>query len=171
MDLSLLQQFFQNNPERQQDYADFIQRYQDNPASISDEEAARRYREIMRHTSTDAADEANEQAFGGLPVNMLKSLAGSFLGANNDPNRPYDGYNYNDEDEAAQPRNVGRMARRAEEQDPDLLTQLLGKDSPLNSDLGRAALAGGAAYLASRALSGKGGTGIDLSRILSRAQR
>ncbi len=171
MNMSLLEQFFQQHPERRQEYADFIQRYQDNPDSISDEEAASRYREIMRHASDAEADEANDQAFQGLPIDTLKSLAGSFLNANNDPNRPYDGYQFNNDDEAAQPRNVGRMARRAEQKDPDLLDQILGKDSPLNSSMGRKALAGAAAYLSSRVLgdkSGKSGSGINLSSILSK---
>ena len=49
------------------------------------------------------------------------------------------------------------MASQANQQDPDLMEQLVGKDSPLNSTLGKAALAAGAAFLASRVMSGQGG--------------
>lgn len=153
----LLQRFFGTNPQRQQEYGDFVQRYQSDPNSISDEEAARRYRELMRHAPPDLADEAHSQAFEQLPPQDRRALADRFRDATQDPNRPYDGYRYSDPNEAADPRNLGRMARHAEDQDPDLMDQLMGKDSPLNSTLGRAALAGAAAFLASRVLSGQGG--------------
>ena len=157
MAMDLLQKFFSTNPQRQQEYGDFLQRYQNDPNSISNEEAARRYRELMRHAPPDLADEAHSQAFGQLPQQDRQALADRFRDATQDPNRPYDGYHYNDPNQAADPGNLGRMAHQAEQQDPDLMDQLLGKNSPLNSTVGRAALAGAAAFLASRVLSGQGG--------------
>lgn len=163
MAIDLLQQLFGGNPQRQQEYADFLRRYQDDPNSISDEEAARRYREMMRNAPHDLADEANERAFGQLPDQDRRALAEQYRDATRNPSRPYDGYDYDDDEQAAQPRNLGRLTRRAEEQDPDLFGQLFGQDSPLNSTLGKAALAGAAAFLASRVLSGQqGGGGIGL---------
>jgi hypothetical protein len=156
MAADLLQKFLGTNPQRQQEYADFVQRYQDDPTSISDAEAARRYREMMRNAPPDLADQAHDQAFGQLPSQDRRQLADRFRDATQDPNRPFDGYNYNDPNQAADPRNIGRMARQADQQDPNLMDQLLGKNSPLNSTLGRAALAGAAAYIASRVLSGQG---------------
>src|SRR5690349_4476231 len=170
MALDLLQRFFGNNPQRQQDYADFAQRYQNNPNSISDEEAARRYRELMRNVPPDTAADANAQAFQQLPQEDRHALAKHFSDATQDPNRPFDGYNYSDPNQAADPRNLGRMAGQASSQDPDLLEQLMGKNSPLNSTLGRAALAGAAAYLANRYLSGQGqglGQGLGLGQAQS----
>lgn len=155
MAMDLLQQFFGTNPQRQQEYADFVQRYQDDPNSISDEEAARRYREMMRNASPKMAAEAHQHAFEQLPQQDRRAVADRFRSATEDPNRPFDGYTYSNADEAADPRNLGQMAGRASEKDPDLLEQLVGKDSPLNSTMGKVAMAAGAAFLASRFLGGQ----------------
>lgn len=156
MAMDLLHQFLGSNPQRQQDYADFLQRYQNDPSSISDDEAARRYRELMRQAPPDLADEAHNQAFGQLSQQDRRVLADRFRDASQDSRRPFDGYRYDDPNQAADPRNLGRMTRQADQQDPDLMTQLLGQNSPLNSTLGRAALAGAAAYVASRVLGNQG---------------
>jgi hypothetical protein len=158
MAIDLLQQFFGTNPQRQREYGDFLQRYQDDPSSISDEEAARRYREMMRHSSPDLAADANAHAFDQLPQQDRSALAERFRTAHQDPSRPFDGYTYADPNEAAEPRQLGRMAGQASQQDPDLLEQLVGQDSPLASTAGKIALAAGAAFLASRFLGGQGGT-------------
>ena len=155
--MDLFQQFFGTNPQRQQEYADFVQRQQNDPNSISDEEAARRYREMMRNAPPELAAEANQHAFEQLPQPDRRAVADRFRAAHEDPNRPFSSYNYADPDEAADPRHLGQMAGQAAQQDPDLLEQLVGKDSPLNSTLGKAALAAGAEFLASRLLSGQSG--------------
>ena len=155
MAIDLLDRFFGTNPQAQQDYGDFVRRYQDDPNSISDEEAARRYREMMRNAPPDVAAAAHEDAFGQVSQADRRAAAERYRDANNDPNHPFDGYTYNDPDEAAAPGNLGRMSRQAEEQAPDLFDTVFGKDSPLSSTLGKAALAGAAAYVASRVLSGR----------------
>jgi hypothetical protein len=157
MAMDLLQQFFNRNPQRQEEYGDFLQRYQNDPSSISDEEAARRYRELMRQAPPELAAEANQHAFEQLPQQDRRALADRFQAAHRDPNRPFDGYTYDDPNEAADPRHLGRMAGQATQQDPDLLEQLVGQESPLNSTLGKVALAAGAAFLASRVMGGLGG--------------
>lgn len=156
MAMDLLQQFLGANPQRQQEYSDFVRRFQNDPNSISDEEAARRYREMMRNAPPEVAAEANQQVFSHLPEQQRQALADHFRNASQDPNRPFDGYSYDDRNQAADPRNLGRMASQATQQDPDLLGQLVGPNSPLNSTLGKAALAAGAAFLASRVLGGQG---------------
>lgn len=159
MAMDLLQKFLGSNPQKQQEYADFVRRYQEDPNSISDEEAARRYRELMRNSPQDLADEAHQHGFGQLPEQERRKLAQQYQDANSNPSRPFDGYNYNDPNQAADPRQLGRMTQQAENQDPDLFGQLFGQNSPLNSTLGKAALAGAAAFLASRVLSGQGQQG------------
>lgn len=156
MAMDLLQKFFGSNPQQQEEYSDFVQRQQNDPNSISDEEAARRYREMMRHAPSDLADEANQHGFGQMPEQDRRKLADQFSEANRNPGRPFDGYRYNDSDEAADPRQLGRMTRQAENQDPDLFDSLFGQSSPLSGTLGKAALAGAAAYAASRFLGGQG---------------
>jgi len=171
MAMDLLQKFLGSNPQKQQDYADFVQRYHNDPNSISDEEAARRYRELMRNAPQDLADEADQHGFGQLPEQDRRQLAQQYQDANGNPSRPFDGYNYNDPNQAADPRHLGRMTRQAENQDPDLFGQLFGQDSPLNSTVGKAALAGAAAFHASRVLSGgQGGAGGGLGGLLGGQQ-
>ena len=48
--------------QQQQDYADFLRRYQEDPGSITPDEAAQRYRELMSLASSDEAAEAHDQA-------------------------------------------------------------------------------------------------------------
>lgn len=138
-----------------QQYQDFSQRYNNDPNSISDAEAARRYREMMAQTPQDDNNEdyGDDQVFGQLSPDDRRRLAQQYQQATQDPNRPYQGYPQNMPlDEAAQPRNLGRMTRQAARQDGDLLDQIVGPNSPLSSTAGKLALAGGAAFLASKFL-------------------
>lgn len=148
-----LGQFFGQDPNRQQDYQDFAQRYQNDPSQISEAEAARRYRELMAsgQLRDDDVDEANQQAFQQMPQQDRRALAEQFQQATRDPRRPYQGYPQDlGLDQAADPRQLGRMASRASREDPDLLEQLVGPNSPLNSTGAKLAMAGAAAYLASK---------------------
>ncbi len=151
-----LNQFFGQDPTRHQDYQDFSRRYQADPSSISDAEAARRYRELADQLDDDDLDEAHEQGFSQLPQQDRRQLAEQYQRATQDPNRPYQGYQQGqDLEQAAQPRELGRMTRRASREDPDLLEQLVGQNSPLASTGGKLAMAGAAAFLASRFLGGR----------------
>jgi hypothetical protein len=171
MAMDLLQQFLGGDRQRQDDYDDFVRRFQNDPHSISDEEAAHRYREMMRNAPPDALEEANEYAFGQLDPQDRRQVAERFRQRHDDPSSPFQGFQYRDDDEAADPRNLGRMMRQAEDQDPSFLEQILGGGrgramgqgggqdqlgSLLNSPMGKAAMAAGAAYLANRFLSQQG---------------
>lgn len=73
-----------------------------------------------------------------------------------DSSRSFAGYrNDLDEERAASPRELGRMTRHASQQDPDLLSSLLGGNSLLASRGGKMAMAGLAAFAAKRFLSGR----------------
>ena len=165
MAIDPLQQFF-DDARRQDDYDDFVRRFERGPEAISGEEAARRYRELLHHAPPELVEEASERALAHLSGEQRRALAGRFRRASDDPGAPFQGFGFRDEDEAAQPRNLGRLMKRADEQDPGLLEQILGaaraaepdgdEGAPLSGTLGKAALAEGAAYLASRALSERG---------------
>lgn len=149
-----LGQFFGQDPQRQQDYQNFSQRYQQDPNSISDQEAAQRYRELMSQANPQDVEAAHQQAFGQLPEPDRQQLAQQFQQAHQDQSRPFQGYPQGmDLNSAAQPQQLSRMAAQAHQQDPDLMTQLVGPSSPLASTGGKLALAGAAAFLASRYLS------------------
>jgi hypothetical protein len=160
------------NTPQQQELADFLRRYQEDPNSISAEEAASRYRELIGVASPEAAAEAHDQAFAQLPSQERHALAQQFQAAQNDPTSPFDGYGYDDLDKAAAPRTLGLMAQQASQQDGGLLDRLLGEGSPLNSTLGRMAMAAAAAYLARKLLGGQQSTGapapggLDIDSIL-----
>ena len=146
-----LNQFLGQDNTRQQEYQDFSQRYHADPSQLSDREAAQRYRELASQLDPEDMDEAHEHAFGQLPEQDRRELAQRFQQATQDPHRPYQGYPQDyDLDRASQPRELGRMASRASREDPDLLEQIVGAGSPLASTGGKLAMAGAAAFLASR---------------------
>ena len=151
--LEKLGQLFED-PKRQEEYRDFERRYQEQPDQISDEEAARRYREIMAHMDNEdeETEAAYERAFSKLTPEERRALAERFREAKEDSGRPYQGYQSSDIDTASSPRELGRMTRRAAQEDPDLLEQVVGQNSPLTGTAGRMALAGLAVFAAKRFL-------------------
>lgn len=154
-----LNEFFGQDNSRQEDYRDFERRYREDPHSISDEEAARRYREMAQHQSDQDDPEMEseyEQAFSKLSPEERRALAQHYQEASRDSSRSFQGYREGEDlDRASSPRELGRMTRQASQQDPDLLTSLLGGSSPLNSTGGRMAMAGLAAFAAKKFLGNK----------------
>ncbi len=154
-----LNDFFGQDSNREGDYRDFERRYRENPDSISDEEAARRYREMAQHQSDQDDPEMEseyEQAFSKMSPEERRVLAEHYKRANDDQSRSFQGYRDGaDLDRASSPRELGRMTRQASQQDPDLLTSLLGGNSPLNSTGGKMAMAGLAAFAAKKFLGGR----------------
>lgn len=143
---------------RQDEYRDFERRYRENPEQISNEEAARRYREMMAHAPEDhdvpEAEAEYERAFSKMSPDERHELARRYQEATRDDSRSFQGYRSDlDLDRASSPRELGRMTRQDSQQDPDLLEGLLGSNSPLNSTGGRMAMAGLAAFAAKRFLN------------------
>ena len=148
-----LSNFFGQDTTRQQDYQEFSQRHQSDPASIEGSEVSRRYRDLAGQLDDNDMDEAHEQAFTQLAPQERRQLAERYQEATRDGSRPYQGFPKGmDLDQAAQPRELGRMTRRAAQEDPDLLGQLVGPNSPLNSTGAKLAMAGAAAFLANKYL-------------------
>lgn len=157
-----LNEFFTQDSSREQDYRDFERRYRENPDSISDEEAARRYREMMAQHSDDLDDDSPEtqsefeRAFSKLSPEERRALAQRYQQASRDSSRSYQGYRDDlDEERAASPRELARMTQRASREDPDLLESLMGPNSPLSGTGGRMAMAGLAALAARRFLGNR----------------
>ncbi len=155
--LDRLNELFGQDRSREDDYRDFERRYREQPEQISDREAARRYREIMARVGDIDDDEEvgreYEQAFSRMSPEERRALAKRYQEATRDNSRSYQGYRDDyDLDRASSPRELGRMTRRAAQEDPDLLEQLLGQNSPLSGTAGKMALAGLAALMARRFL-------------------
>jgi len=153
-----LNEFMGQDTSRQDEYRDFERRYREDPDQISDQEAARRYREMMMHAPEDhddpEAESEYERAFSRMSPDERRELARRYQEANRDDSRSFQGYRDDyDLDRAASPRELGRMTRQASQQDPDLLESLLGQGSPLASTGGKMAMAGLAAFAAKRFLN------------------
>jgi hypothetical protein len=128
MSVHLSDQSFGDNSERRADYSDFLKRFQADPQSISTEEAAQRYQELVSHAPPELVAETNQQIMGLLPQNEREVLADNIHGS---------------------------------QQNFGLLDKILGKDSVLNTPLGKMILSAAVAYLANRMLGqsqGQGGT-------------
>ena len=156
----MLGEFFGQDKKREEDYRDFERRQRENPEQISDREAAQRYREMMQHVDdgdeNEEVEQEYEKAFNNLSPQERRDLAERYMKATEDSGRSYQGYDRSqDIERASSPRELGRMTRRAAKQDPDLLEQLVGSNSPLNSRGGKMALAGLAAFAAKRFLGNK----------------
>ncbi len=155
-----LNQFFGQDTSREDEYRDFERRYRENPDSISDEEAARRYREMMQHDDMNDMDDPDteaeyERAFSRMSESERRELARRYQDASRDSSSSFNGYRDDyDDNRASSPRELGRMTRQASKQDPNLLEGLLGQGSPLTSTGGKIAMAGLAA-LAARKFLGK----------------
>jgi hypothetical protein len=122
---------------------------------LSDQEAAQRYQQILGQLPPEQAAELNALALSQVGQDERRSLAGQFRQAHQNPNTPFDGYDFDDDDEAASPLGLGRMSARAQHQDPSLLGGMLGENSPLGGTLGKAALGALAAILIRQAMSGQ----------------
>jgi hypothetical protein len=122
----------------------------------SNDEVTRRYQTIMSQLPPDVAAEANRFAFSQLPADIRRQLAAEYQAAQHDPKSPFDSFVDDDDEAGASPHSLGRMSLKASEQDPGLLSGIFGKDSPLNSTLGRMILASVATYLIKRYLGGQG---------------
>jgi hypothetical protein len=139
--------------QNQDEYSDFLRRFQADPNSISTAEATQRYRELMRVLPAGDAAQVHAQVLGQLGPDERDEVAQQFKAAHNDSSRPFDGYQFSRSDQAAQPHSLAQMTQQAEQQDPDILGQIFGQNSPLNSPLGKLAMSAIVAYLARRVLS------------------
>jgi hypothetical protein len=153
MALDMLKQFLGGSASKQRDYGDFLHRFQQDPTSISGDEAASRYRELLRNANPSLVAEAFQHVAGQLAPEQRQQLAEQFQSAHQDSRSAFNGFRFNSTNQAADPHSLGQMAAQAEQQDPDLFDKIFGQNSPLNSTLGRLVLAGVAADLANRALS------------------
>jgi hypothetical protein len=125
--------------------------------SLSDEEAARRYQQILAQLPKEEAAKLNTLALTQVAPDQRRVLASGLKAASQDPARPFDGYNDDDDDAAAAPQRLGQLTAQAARQDPELTNNLLGgNNSALGGQIGKAALAALAALLIKHLVSGQG---------------
>lgn len=152
--LNRLSQFFEQDVTRPKAYQDFTRRYHEDAAQLSGAEVAQHYGDLAKYLGDQDMDKAHEQAFGQMSEQDRRELAQQYQYATRDPTRPFQGYpagtHFN---QVTQPRQLGKMTRNAAQHDPDLLAELVGPDSPLNSMGAKLAMAGAAVALARQFLS------------------
>jgi hypothetical protein len=150
-------------PQAQQDYQDFVNRYQQgHPAEgYSDQEVAQRYGQVAPQLPAQDYQQAAMAAFERMSPQEREQFAqyvqrqgqqqgaggGGLLGSifGGAPQQ------YRDPGVLAEARGQGQQRQ------PDLLGSLLGSGGALGSPVAKAALAGIAAMAAQRFLSGRGG--------------
>ena len=143
---------------REEDYRSFDKRSaRGRPEDLDDYEVQQRYRQVLRNAPPELIEDAHAEAFSQLDPRERRMLArrlreqAAQLEAPFDD--PYDRDEYDDD-----PRTLARMARRAEQRNPNVLDQLFGgQPGPLNNALVKMAMAGAAAMAARRFLGGQGG--------------
>src|SRR5690242_2923031 len=81
MGVHLSDQSFGGDADRRADYQDFIKRFQEDPHSISTQEAAQRYQELIGHAPPELVAEANQHIMGLLPQNDREVLADNIHGS------------------------------------------------------------------------------------------
>src|ERR671933_485200 len=143
------------NPSQQQDYQDFVGRYQQGQPheGYTDQEVVQRYQQVAPNLSPQEYQAAAEQSYARLsPQERLQlgqylqqqarqqGLAGFGQGV------PVDQYQ--------DPRYLARATAQVHQQQPGLLGGLLGGGGGGSNPLAKAALAGIAAAAVSRALGG-----------------
>jgi hypothetical protein len=140
------------------DYRRFDERYSRGRAEdMDDHEVQQRYRQVLRNAPPEVIEDAHADAFAQLSPQERREMAQRLRQQAqmlDDPyDDPYDRDEYDDD-----PRTLARMARRAEQRNPNILDQLFGgQPGPLSNPMVKMALAGAAAMAARRFLSQQGG--------------
>jgi len=143
---------------RDDDIRQFDDRYsRGQPDDLDDYEVQQRYRQVLRNAPPELIEDAHADAFSQLSPQERRLLAQRLrqqAAQLEDPyDDPYDRDEYDDD-----PRTLARMARRAEQRNPNILDQLFGgQQGPLSNPMVKMALAGAAAMAARRFLSNPGG--------------
>lgn len=124
--------------------------------SLTDEEAGRRYQQILGQLPREEAAQLNALALTQVAPDQRRVLASGLKQAHQDPNSAFDGYDDDDDEVAATPQRLGQMSAKAAQQDPALVNNLFGgENSALGGQVGKAALAALAALLIRKFLGGQ----------------
>lgn len=144
--------------DREEDYRRFDDRYsQGRPEDLDDYEVQQRYRQVLRNAPPEMIEDAHADAFSQLDPQERRLLAQRLRQQAQQLESPFDDpYDRDEQDD--DPRTLARMARQAEQRNPNVLDQLFGgQQGPLSNPMVKMALAGAAAMAARRFLGGQGG--------------
>ena len=159
MGLDFLQNMLGGGQQRQE-FHEFVNRYDQGPpwAGISDQEAVSRYQQVATRLPPDMYQQSAEEAFARMSPQERMEFARHLRTRAQQQNVSFPGLEHESADDRYQdPRALAQVTSRMHQQEPDLLSRLLGGHSgtALDNPLAKAALAGVTAIAAKRLLGGR----------------
>jgi hypothetical protein len=158
MALDMLQNLLGGGQQRQ-DYQDFVNRYdQGHPSEgYTGQEVANRYQQVAPQLPPNVYQESAEQAFARLTPEERAEFARWLQTRAQQQNVTVPGLNQMTGGQPPDPGALARMTTQMQQQQPDILSQLLGGHSGtiLDNPLAKAAVAGIAAMAVRRVLTGR----------------
>ena len=151
--MSFLQQMLGGGGGQQQDYQDFVSRYDQGPpwAGISDDEAVSRYQQVAPHLPPDVYQQSAEAAFARMSPQERMQFGQHLRQRSRQENLDFPDLNQDGIDDRFQdPGYLAQVTGRMHQEQPGLLGQLLGggggggggAGSMLGNPMAKAALAG-----------------------------
>ena len=158
-----MQGFLQNllgGGQQRQEYQDYVNRYdQGHPSQgYSNQEVADRYQQVARQLPPDVYQQSAEEAFNRMSPQERQEFGRYLQQRAQQQGMSFPDMNQDGVDDRLQdPRELARMTTRMHEQQPDMLSQLLGGKSgtALDNPMVKAAAAGIAAMAARKILTGR----------------
>ncbi len=156
--MNFLQNLFGGNQETENDYRDFVNRYEQGSPheGYSDEEVSRRYQQVSRQVSPDIYQESAQEAFSRMSPQERMQFGQNLRSSAQQQNFNFPDLDQDGQDDRFQdPNYLAQATGRIHQQQPDMLGQLMngvgsltggtGGSSPLGNPLVKGALAGIAA--------------------------
>lgn len=145
---------------------DHQQRYQNYQAGYSrgsyddldDDDVHERYQRTAQYAPPQVFEEAHAEAFERLPMQQRQQVVDQFRQVSNDPRQPFSYDQFTGTEQDYDPRQMAQMMGRARQQQPDLISQVMGPGGMLSNPLAKMALAGVTAAAAQK-LMGRPGSG------------
>lgn len=150
-------------PERQQEYQNYVSRYQQGPPheGYSDQEVVQRYQQVAPQLPPDEYQRAAEQSFSRLSPQQRMQFGQYMQQQAQLQNTPVQGFGQGVGPEMYEdPRYLAQQTSQIHQQQPGLLSQLMGGGGggAFGSPVAKAAMAGIAAMAISNVMGGGGGS-------------
>lgn len=151
------------NSPQQNDHADFINRYKQNPNAIPNQEVSDRYQQVASQVSPADYQQAAQQVFSQMSPQERIQFAQSLM-----QQAQQQGYGFPDvnqdgiDDRLQDPNQLAQMTTQAQQQQPGMMNQLLNGDTrqsvtnALGNPVAKGVMGGIAAYGLSRLIGGGG---------------
>jgi hypothetical protein len=156
--MGLLDELLSGGQQQQQDYRDFVNRYEQGHPSegYSDEEVYDRYRQVAPNLPNDVYQESAQEAFARLSPQERMQFGEYLEQRARQQGVPFPGLGPGGSERYQDPGILGQVLGGLQQQQPDLLGQILGgggrggQGSILDNPLAKAAMAGVVAMAAKK---------------------